>query len=150
MRSFDKNITRRRFIKHSTNSVFAAGCAAYGFSGCAITQTYKGTARNGMFTGIISEYPELSTAGGAIILEAEGLPEPVAIINIDGTEIRAFSALCAHMGCTVGVSQNFFLCPCHGSTYDLTGSVVRGPAQKGLKRFPVTVDSGSFAIDLSR
>jgi cytochrome b6-f complex iron-sulfur subunit len=30
------------------------------------------------------------------------------------------------------VAENKFKCPCHGSQYDATGKVIRGPAPKSL------------------
>jgi Rieske Fe-S protein len=49
----------------------------------------------------------------------------------------ALSATCSHLGCTVtlptGATQ--FLCPCHGSVFDLVGNVVHGPAEAPLSHF---------------
>ena len=39
-----------------------------------------------------------------------------------------------HLGCVVpwNKAANKFMCPCHGSQYDETGKVVRGPAPLSL------------------
>jgi nitrite reductase/ring-hydroxylating ferredoxin subunit len=60
-------------------------------------------------------------------------------------DFRGFSAICTHQGCTVSeVSTAAIICPCHGSTFDITdGSVIRGPAQQPLPRRPVTVEGAS-------
>lgn len=44
------------------------------------------------------------------------------------------NAVCTHLGCVVpwNASENKFMCPCHGSQYDNTGKVVRGPAPLSL------------------
>ena len=44
------------------------------------------------------------------------------------------NAICTHLGCVVpwNAGQNKFMCPCHGSQYDYTGKVVRGPAPRSL------------------
>ncbi|GJQ15196.1 hypothetical protein GpartN1_g6987.t1 [Galdieria partita] len=44
------------------------------------------------------------------------------------------NAVCTHLGCVVpwNAGQNKFICPCHGSQYDRTGKVVRGPAPLSL------------------
>jgi ubiquinol-cytochrome c reductase iron-sulfur subunit len=40
--------------------------------------------------------------------------------------------VCTHMGC-IPIKKDFgWLCPCHGSMYDNSGRVVRGPAPKNL------------------
>jgi cytochrome b6-f complex iron-sulfur subunit len=59
------------------------------------------------------------------------------ILSKDGTSLEtyALNAECSHLGCIVpwDENQNKFICPCHGSTYDSKGSVIRGPAPSSLK-----------------
>ena len=52
----------------------------------------------------------------------------------DGIENYALNAVCTHLGCVVpwSAANNKFMCPCHGSQYDNTGKVVRGPAPLSL------------------
>lgn len=49
------------------------------------------------------------------------------------------SAICTHLGCTVAhfQSDQKFHCPCHGSVFAADGSVIHGPAPKGLQWFEV-------------
>lgn len=57
----------------------------------------------------------------------------------DATGIYAMTAICTHMGCTVGVPVGTTIsCPCHGSQYDLGGGNVVGPATQPLVHFQVT------------
>jgi Rieske Fe-S protein len=53
--------------------------------------------------------------------------------------LTAFSASCSHLGCSVdwNSAQGQFLCPCHGSKYDINGNVLGGPAPEPLTRLPV-------------
>jgi cytochrome b6-f complex iron-sulfur subunit len=46
----------------------------------------------------------------------------------------AINAVCTHLGCVVpwNADAKRFQCPCHGSQYDNTGMVVRGPAPLSL------------------
>jgi len=48
------------------------------------------------------------------------------------TGIKAMSAICTHLGCTVGKVEWGYQCPCHGSRFDFEGRVLRGPAPKPL------------------
>tara|TARA_B100001287_G_scaffold17695_1_gene13157 strand:- start:61 stop:780 length:720 start_codon:yes stop_codon:yes gene_type:complete len=57
------------------------------------------------------------------------------IVKKDNTlENYAINAVCTHLGCVVpwNAVANKFMCPCHGSQYDETGKVIRGPAPKSL------------------
>lgn len=55
----------------------------------------------------------------------------------DGGGFAAISARCTHLGCTVRRTDDGFSCPCHGATFDTTGSPVRGPARRPLPRYEV-------------
>mmetsp|Transcript_56832 Transcript_56832/g.103920 ORF Transcript_56832/g.103920 Transcript_56832/m.103920 type:complete len:276 (+) Transcript_56832:103-930(+) len=65
-------------------------------------------------------------------------------------EDYALNAVCTHLGCVVpwNRAQNKFMCPCHGSQYDTTGKVVRGPAPLSLALAHVT-DSGNGKVTLT-
>jgi len=57
------------------------------------------------------------------------------IVKADGTlEDYAINAVCTHLGCVVPWNRaaNKYMCPCHGSQYDMTGKVIRGPAPLSL------------------
>lgn len=65
------------------------------------------------------------------------------IVNDDkDLEFYALNAVCTHLGCVVPwvKAENKFKCPCHGSQYDPTGAVVRGPAPLPLALERVETD----------
>ena len=37
------------------------------------------------------------------------------------------------MGCTLNLNKDKLECPCHGSTFDLDGKVITGPARDNLE-----------------
>ena len=60
------------------------------------------------------------------------------------------SAVCTHLGCTVGYFQSDgrFHCPCHGSVFGPDGAVQHGPAPRPLQWFEVTVArDGQLRVD---
>ncbi len=63
----------------------------------------------------------------------------------------AYSKVCTHAGCPVGLYRrrsHQLLCPCHQSTFDvLTGAtVVFGPASRPLPQLPMEVDADGYLI----
>jgi cytochrome b6-f complex iron-sulfur subunit len=60
------------------------------------------------------------------------LPAIPAVLIYNSHGFSALSLVCSHLGCTVEVKPNDYACPCHGSRYDLSGNVTRGPASSPL------------------
>jgi Rieske Fe-S protein len=69
----------------------------------------------------------------------------------DATGIYAFNASCLHLGGHINPTQTGFGCPCHGSQYDLNGTVTVGPAPVGstLQHYEVSESTpgGVLVID---
>lgn len=66
-------------------------------------------------------------------------------------DIAAFSKICTHAGCPVGLYQaelGLLLCPCHQSTFDVTDACqpVFGPATRPLPQLPITTDDDGYLI----
>lgn len=65
--------------------------------------------------------------------------------------IVAYSKLCTHVGCPVGLYQaeaGLLLCPCHQSTFDVLDGArpVFGPAARPLPQLPLDIDDEGFLI----
>jgi cytochrome b6-f complex iron-sulfur subunit len=73
--------------------------------------------------------PQRSLAQGL-----KGDPTYLVITEDKTLEPYGINAVCTHLGCVVpwNVVEKKFKCPCHGSQYDSTGKVVRGPAPLSL------------------
>ncbi len=52
-----------------------------------------------------------------------------------GDQVRAFSAACPHLGCTVDLAPGGaqFFCPCHSSSFELDGKKSAGKPNKSLR-----------------
>lgn len=74
---------------------------------------------------------ELSPGEGRVI-NVKG--ESTAFYKDDDGQVHAVSAICTHMGCTVGfnTADATWDCPCHGSRFTIDGTVIQGPAAKNL------------------
>jgi Rieske Fe-S protein len=79
---------------------------------------------------------------------------PGIVVRTGDGELRAFSAVCTHLDCTVQykVDTSQLWCACHNGTYDLGGNVVSGPPPRALERFVVNVrgDGAEAEIVVSR
>ena len=68
-------------------------------------------------------------------------------------DIVAYSKLCTHTGCPVGLYQQqeqLLLCPCHQSTFDVLDGAqpIFGPAARPLPQLPIGVDDQGFFVAL--
>ena len=71
----------------------------------------------------------------------------IGILN--GKEgITVLSIACTHLGCVLNVENDKFICPCHGSTFDLQGNVLKDPALKPLKHIDYTIQFNNIIIHL--
>jgi menaquinol-cytochrome c reductase iron-sulfur subunit len=63
-------------------------------------------------------------------------------------QLVALSAVCPHLGCTVGwdVDGASFLCPCHDSRFGLAGEKLTGPSERGLDELPLKVVDGRVQL----
>jgi cytochrome b6-f complex iron-sulfur subunit len=64
---------------------------------------------------------------------------PGIVVRTRDGEVRAFSAVCTHLDCTVQFKSDTtqLWCACHNGTYDLGGNVVSGPPPRALEQFTV-------------
>ncbi|RBY82373.1 (2Fe-2S)-binding protein [Geodermatophilus sp. TF02-6] len=96
----------------------------------------------------------------------EGMPRAddatAIVVRVDPRELQqpaegtvagilAFSKLCTHAGCPVGLYEQTtrqLFCPCHQSVFDvLSGAeAVAGPAARALPRLPLAVDGDGYLV----
>lgn len=56
-------------------------------------------------------------------------------------EYSVLSSKCTHLGCRIQkLNQGNLQCPCHGSSFNLKGEVLSGPALKSLPKLPFEVN----------
>ncbi|VAW87710.1 Ubiquinol-cytochrome C reductase iron-sulfur subunit [hydrothermal vent metagenome] len=56
--------------------------------------------------------------------------------RVQNPEWLVVIGLCTHLGCVPTKKSEGWFCPCHGSRYDNSGRVLRGPAPKNLYLLP--------------
>jgi len=63
-------------------------------------------------------------------------------------KLVALSAVCPHLGCTIGwdAGPGNFLCPCHDSRFSVEGNKLTGPSERGLDELPLAVVDGRLQL----
>ncbi|MER8008610.1 MULTISPECIES: Rieske (2Fe-2S) protein [unclassified Streptomyces] len=130
--------TRRTVILATGAAALAAGCSKYGDGNGSGSSSAK--ASTGQELAKTSDIP---VGGGKIFKE-----QKVVVTQPKKDEFKAFSAICTHLGCTVGaVADGTINCPCHGSKYRIAdGSVAGGPAPKPLPAEQIEVKGNSIRL----
>ncbi|MEX0906845.1 MAG: ubiquinol-cytochrome c reductase iron-sulfur subunit [Gemmatimonadota bacterium] len=93
---------------------------------------------DGMVRLSLSSHPRLLEPGGHVRLRRTDDGAQIDVLALGGGAFAALSPICTHRGCTVNVAGAHLLCPCHGSAYDREGRVLRGPAERALRRFQIS------------
>lgn len=111
--------------------------AALALGGCASLVTAHVPPRDGRIRLPLRDYPALAEPGGYLKVLPVGASQPVYVLSLADGTLAALSPICTHQGCTVDIQGPRLVCPCHGSTYDRSGAVLQGPAERPLARFRV-------------
>lgn len=92
-------------------------------------------------TGTLADLP----APGS---EPVHVPEGRFWLVHDPGGVSALHSSCTHLDCRFSwdSDRKFFVCPCHGSQFARDGRLLKGPAERALDRFPVSLVSDDDTI----
>jgi cytochrome b6-f complex iron-sulfur subunit len=89
--------------------------------------------------------------GGSV---SSPIPDPGAEVDPElpasDRSVLALWRKCPHLGCQVPQlcdQSQWFECLCHGSKYTVLGEKRDGPAPRGMDRFEVLVEDGTYVVD---
>ena len=146
--------TRRKFCTQAASLTIFGGALAAMLEGCssptspsnvASLPTLNGTPVSGGITLTIASGSPLSAVGSAALVETSLGDFLVAHTSQNG--FVALSAICTHQTCIItGFANQTYVCPCHGSTYDINGRVTGGPAPASLFRSSTQFSNGVLTI----
>jgi cytochrome b6-f complex iron-sulfur subunit len=157
--------TRREFCVHSCQTLGTLSLAAVtsAIAGCGgSSPTSPGSSTSGstlpslrtinatVVGGVISitidaSSPLASTGTAALVATSSGN----FLVSRAGDAFTALTAVCTHEGCVVSNFQSgTFECPCHGSQYSTSGTVLRGPATRALAQFRTGFANNVLTINL--
>ncbi len=144
----ETKIDRRRFLNRCWTLFGIAAVAEFGWLGLSFMNSRR--ERNRAF-----KTESIITAGPVEWFTPETV---TAIPNgqfylaclADGS-LLALSRTCTHLGCSVpwDEEKRQFVCPCHGSTFNLIGEVLTAPAPRPLDTYPVRIENGIVKVNIS-
>lgn len=102
---------------------------------------------NGVLTVFPEGHAEASDAQTLLIRLPEDVEPPEGAVE----GFIAFSKVCTHAGCPVGLYQaatKELFCPCHQSVFDVLAAArpTAGPATRPLPQLPIDVDGDGFLV----
>lgn len=130
------HMERRQFLLRSCQA-----CAALAFipavtlTGCASFKGLSLAADNGMVQIPLAQLDP----SGKTMVKAKGAPEKFIVVKQPDGSYEAIELNCTHKGGPVSEKNGQLVCSLHGSTFDIAGHVVKGPAKTDLKRYGVEV-----------
>ncbi len=75
--------------------------------------------------------------------------KPAIVVNTAQGGVKAFSAICTHLGCIVEWDPNrqVILCPCHDGRFNpVNGAVISGPPPSPLPQLALTVEDEAVYV----
>lgn len=138
---------RRSFIKKCGGIAVTTSGFSSLLLGCQTIPSSKTTHLNtGQHNEITVNKAVLNTDGFAI-LQASSLKFPILLHQQNGQYVALLMS-CTHQQCTLAVTADNLVCPCHGAKFDKQGVVLRGPAEKNLLALALYEKGNDIVISL--
>lgn len=140
---------RRTFLNRLWGLIAALACLEMGWLTGSLLQSRSKIAGQDTTKYLLDAGKSDSLSPG----EVKAFPEGALYIAcLDDGSFLALSRTCTHLGCSIPWDSNKgkFICPCHGSTFDITGTVLTAPAIRPLDYFPIRIENGLLRVDISK
>ena len=136
---------RRRHVLNSLLSSGIAATAASIFYPILRFVIPPETAESAVMSVSVARPDDVSPNSGRIFKFGA---EPGLLIRTAEGELRAFSARCTHLNCTVQYDsgERLIVCACHNGQFDLNGRNIAGPPPKPLPIFNVNVRGDEIIV----
>jgi cytochrome b6-f complex iron-sulfur subunit len=90
----------------------------------------------------------LTMVDGTLTVRAPS--DSILVMRTSPTALQAVSDICTHAGCSVLYDRvgKVLNCPCHGSRFSVSGTVLRGPAARPLKSYTIELDQSTNLLTI--
>lgn len=143
-----KSSSRRQFFNKIWLLLGLAAMAEFIYLAVSVLNSRKTSRRQTQEKTIITAGPIEQFGPATVTAVVQG--QFYLARRADGS-VLALSRTCTHLGCSVpwDEEKKQFICPCHGSTFDLNGDVLSPPAPRPLDYYPVRIENGIVKVDIS-
>lgn len=138
-------MNRRNFLNW-VGIGWIASCLPVAIAACSSKETKQNTSKS-------QEWQDIGTsselnANGKLLAKKTSVGEVLVVKTSLPNELVAVNPTCTHAGCTVEWKSdtNKFVCPCHGSEFDVDGKVQAAPATTSLKTYAVKIEGDAVLI----
>jgi len=145
----DAEDTRRGFLNRLWTALGLIVLAEFVWLAVSFLRPRKPKTARGDFGGVIPAGPVESFAAATVTAFPRG---QFYLARLEDGGFLAISRQCTHLGCTVPwvEEEKRFACPCHGSSFDITGGVVHAPAPRALDLFPVLIENNFVRVNTGK
>jgi menaquinol-cytochrome c reductase iron-sulfur subunit len=151
-----QDVSRRSFMVRTIIAIFAfigasLGAALGGFGVIpALKKREPGWSDAGSVADLVAGQPqerrfsEIVKSGW----QSEKQERTIWIVKKPDSSVVAYSSNCTHLGCGYRwiEAQQRFACPCHGSIFDINGTVLAGPAPRPLDTLLTRVENNRLLV----
>ncbi len=137
---------RRRFLNRLWAAIGLCAAVEFGWVGASMLLSRdKRGGRDKAETVIAAGNVDEFKPGTATAIPKGGF----FLARLDDGGFLSLSPRCTHLGCMVtwDEREKRFACPCHGSSFNLAGEVLTGPAGRPLDYYPTRVENGVVKTD---
>jgi menaquinol-cytochrome c reductase iron-sulfur subunit len=158
-----ETMTRRRFMTGSAHTAGALAAASFTIPSLAfaLAPVFESTPHRWEIAGpedmfpdnnyipvVVTLAPGMGEVGKSTVYVRKHNPQLDTDRYDRNRPFIAISSRCPHAGCPVRwvEAAERFICPCHGSVFDILGRRVGGPAERPIDRFYTRVSKGEVEI----
>ena len=130
-------MNRRNFLATLSGAIVAGTALDLSNVKSIVARSRQGTNEVREVPINLEDNPDLKPVGGTYHLTVDDLEREILVVHTKADQYIAVDVKCTHRGCDLNYEADAkkFTCPCHGSEYDLTGAVIKGPSTKNLNYY---------------